>query len=108
MSMTPDNPSDRRRAPRIPCKIEADVSHGVEATKGKLLDLTIYGAFLSTPTLSAHATLVRLTFRVSSDREIAVKGRIAWKRPGEGAGVEFLDMKPENVRGIQEYLANLD
>ncbi len=108
MSMTPDNPSDRRRARRIPCKIETDVSHGVESAKGKLLDLSIYGAFLSSPDLPAHATLVRLTFRVTPVREIVVKGKIVWNRPGEGAGVGFVDMKPENVKEIKEYLETLD
>ena len=108
MSTTPDQPANRRRARRIPCKVEVDVSHGADSFRGRILDLTVYGAFLSSPDFPSQASMVRLTFRVSAEREIIVKGRIAWSRPREGAGIEFVDIKPENKREIQEYLAELE
>ena len=108
MSMTEGNPSERRRARRIPCKIETDVLHDGSSIRGKILDLTIYGAFLSAPELPARVSLIRLTFRVGVDREVTVKGRIVWQRADEGIGVEFMETTPENVKDISEYLASLE
>ena len=107
MKADPKDPAERRRAPRIPCKIETDVAHAGASMKGKLLDLTIYGAFVHAPELPHQAGLVRLTFYVRPDREITLQARVAWQVPGEGAGVEFVGTGPDDVREISESLADL-
>ena len=108
MTADPERRSERRRAPRIPCKIEMDMAHTGPLGKGKLEDLSIYGAFLQTNNLPPQTAMVRLTFRVRLDRDITLRARVIWQRRTDGVGVEFVETTPGDVKDISEYLASLD
>ncbi len=108
MAENPERRSERRRAPRIPCKIEMDVAHAGPPSKGKLEDLSIYGAFLQTKNLPPQAAMIRLTFRVRLDRDMMLRARVIWQKREDGVGVEFVDATPANAKDILDYIASLD
>lgn len=108
MTADADRRSERRRAPRIPCKIEFDLAHQGPSLKGKLENLSIYGAFLQTRELPPKTATVRLTFRIKLDRDLSLNARVIWQRRTDGVGVEFIDIADQDSKAILEYLQSLD
>lgn len=100
-----DEPSDRRRAARIP--INAEFATIPSATY--ISDLSEYGVFLHTPKPSPRGTKLKLRFSVLLDDPVIVEaeGRVVRQqfRPTPGMGIEFTELGPDMILRINDVLS---
>jgi len=111
----PENP-ERRSSIRI--KVELRVYYGPHQTKlltGYSVDLGAGGLFITTTCPFDVDDIVTLKFTVPGEEQkvVACKARVAWinqegkqPKPGYpvGAGLQFVDMTPEDIASIVGYL----
>ena len=112
---TAENP-ERRSSVRI--KVELRVYYGPLHSKlltGYSVDLSAGGLFLSTKGPFEINDIVKLKFSLPGEEDEAVScnARIAWiNKEGDqlkldyptGAGLQFLDLAPENLASIESFL----
>lgn len=105
MASDQEDPSDRRRAARIP--INSEFAAMPEATY--ISDLSEYGVFLHTPNPSPRGTKLKLRFSVLLDDPVIVEaeGRVARQQlePTPGMGIEFTELGPEMILRINDVLS---
>ena len=99
----------RRRHPRYPCEGRAEVSvpNGGLLFQGKILDLSLSGCFVETPSLNLErGTRVEVCF-VTRQMRFRVAGHIAVLRPKHGAGIAFDNLSARLSRQIEELVVEL-
>jgi hypothetical protein len=100
-----DEPSDRRRAARIP--INAEFATMPMATY--ISDLSEYGVFVHTPTPSPRGTKLKLRFTVLLDDPVIVEGegRVVRQQyePIPGMGIEFTELAPEMILRVNDVVS---
>jgi len=104
-NISPTTPA--RREPRIQHLSELHVSYdGADCEiPVRHPDLSAHGMFINTATHFPEGTIVNLRFRLSwSNVEVQTRGEVRYCLPGIGIGVEFVEMRPEAVRAIEEEL----
>jgi hypothetical protein len=105
MASDQDEPSDRRRAARIP--INAEFATTPMATH--ISDLSEYGVFVHTPTPSPRGTKLKLRFTVLLDDPVIVEGegRVVRQQyePISGMGIEFTELAPEMILRVNDVLS---
>jgi hypothetical protein len=105
MASDQDEPSDRRRAARIP--INAEFATTPMATY--ISDLSEYGVFVHTPTPSPRGTKLKLRFTVLLDDPVIVEGEGKVVRqqyePVPGMGIEFTELDPEMILRINDVIS---
>lgn len=105
MASDDDEPSDRRRAERIP--INTEFAAMPSATY--ISDLSEYGVFVHTPTPSSLGTKIKLRFTVLLDDPVIVEGEGRVVRhqlqPIAGMGIEFTGLAPEMILRINDVLS---
>ncbi len=99
--------SDRRRASRIPCIVEAAFSSQSPFIDGRLTDLTPYGVFIDTMTTIPSASEVIVKFSLPEFGEIKAKGKVIWTQDNIGMGIEFVDLPSEDRKKIEDFSAKL-
>ncbi len=99
--------SDRRRASRIPCIVEAAFSSQSPFIDGRLTDLTPYGVFIDTMTTIPPASEVTVKFTLPEFGEIKAKGKVIWTQDNIGMGIEFVDLPTEDLKKIEDFSAKL-
>lgn len=96
---------ERRRAERI--RINAEFAAMSSATY--ISDLSEYGVFVHTPSLSPMGTTLKLRFTVLLDDPVIVEaeGRVVrhQEEPTRGMGIEFTDLAPEMILRINDVVA---
>lgn len=90
-----------RKYPRMPVRFAVECSVDKSPFRGQALTLGGGGLYLETPhTLPPDAPL-SLRFRPAKHLPVIdVKARARWQRPGEGVGVEFTEIAPEDRQKI--------
>lgn len=73
---------------------------------GAVEDLSLGGLFIADRKPLRQGSFVNLELRLGS-HTIPVKGMVRRSVPGEGMGIEFLEMPPEGKRRLKLFLANL-
>jgi Tfp pilus assembly protein PilZ len=108
---SPQSFSERRRYPRIQYSLDVDLGETPACThKGQVTTLGVGGCFVQTSLEVAQGGLIfiRLLLAPQSERamEGVVWGRVAYRVPGQGLGVEFKKLPPgyeEHIRDIVEF-----
>lgn len=104
MAQDQDDPSDRRRAERIPINVE----FAAMSTATYISDLSEYGVFVHTETPSAPGAKLKLRFTVLLDDPVIVEaeGRVVRRQtdPG-GMGIEFTELSPEMILRINDVVS---
>jgi hypothetical protein len=68
-------------------------------------DLSPHGMFLNTSTHFPEGAVVNLRFRLTqSNVEVQTRGEVRYCLPGIGIGVEFVGLRSESVRAIENEL----
>lgn len=101
--------ANRRRHPRYTCEGHAEVfvPHGALLFQGKILDLSISGCFIETPTLNLErGTHVEVYF-VARQMQFRVAGHIAVLYRKRGAGISFQNLSQRIVRQVTDLLREL-
>lgn len=101
--------SNRRRHPRFACEGHAEVfvPQGALIFRGKILDLSLSGCFIETPTLNLErGTRVEVYF-VARQMQFRIGGHIAMLHRKRGAGIAFQELDPRRSRQISELLGEL-
>lgn len=95
--------TDRRRYPRKPCRMEADVAKA--GTPGNfpatVTDISLGGCYLEMLTPLPVATVVELRIN-SSAGQLQVRGRVRSSQEGMGMGLAFLEMGAEDLRRLRK------
>jgi len=101
--------SNRRRHPRFSCEgyAEVFVPHGALLFRGKILDLSLSGCFIATPSLNLErGTRVEVYF-VARQMQVRIGGHIAALHRRRGAGIAFQNLDSRRSRQITELLSEL-
>lgn len=94
---------DQRRSPRV--VLGADVSvlgdANVAPQRGRLINLSVDGAFVLMSDLYPVGTVLRLKLNFVGNREISSTVRVRSRLPGRGNGVVFRSLAPEHRNSIE-------
>ncbi|HEY5648107.1 MAG TPA: PilZ domain-containing protein [Nitrospiria bacterium] len=94
--------SERRKHRRV--TILQEVYFG-EKKKRRLNDISEEGMFITTPEAFMKGSILDLSFRLFNDEKpIAVKGEVRYIEEGEGMGIRFVDLKPEDRERIRNFV----
>ena len=96
---------ERRRHPRTAFFTEVWFGQDAVFTRASahLSNVSIRGAFIQTPQSYAVGTVFNLRFAFRSNF-ITATAIVRNARLGEGIGVEFLDLSPENVELLSTFV----
>lgn len=105
----------KRGAPRVDVSLPLRCGSDLRNLRpGRILNLNIGGAFISTDKLFPVNTIFTTEFSFSgSDHTLCCKGRVAWVNHPEwikttklpaGMGVQFLDLAPEDAEALRNFL----
>lgn len=101
--------ADRRRNLRYPCEGAAQVfvPHGALLFEGRILNLSLSGCFIETPTLKLErGTRVEVSFHTHR-MSFRMAGHIAVLRRGHGAGIAFHGVSERRARQVSDLLREL-
>ncbi len=99
--------SAARREPRIQHLSELHMKYegGGREIPIRPPDLSPHGMFLNTSTHFPEGAVVNLRFRLTqSNIEVQTRGEVRYCLPGIGIGVEFVGLRGESVRAIENEL----
>lgn len=104
--MAGDDPSDRRRAERVPINLEFSAVPSVTY----ISDLSEYGVFVHTPRPANLGVRIRLRFSVLLDDPVIItaEGRVVRHQgapESPGMGIEFTDLDPETILRINDVVS---
>jgi hypothetical protein len=108
--------TDMRRQPRIPyqAKIRLRAAGTADSVPGRLQNLSLAGAFVAAPDAQLFRVGSRVECRlVLGGQRRTLAARVAWSRglsdasvaDAAGAGLEFVDLTPEDVQLIERLIA---
>jgi hypothetical protein len=100
---------ERRRAPRYQFVADAellDLQSGARS-KAKTGDLSIGGCFVDTLNPAAEGTELRVTI-AHGGRRFTAEGRVVFKFPRLGMGLNFTHVAPDQLPSLEMWLAELE
>ncbi len=90
-----------RKYPRMQVKFPVECSVDKSPFRGQALTLGGGGLYIETPRTMPVDTALKLRFRPAKHLPVIdAKARARWQRPGEGVGVEFTEIDPEDRQKI--------
>ena len=99
----PDSNEEQRRSRRV--VLGADVSvlgdTGGVPQRGRLINLSVDGAFVLTSDLHPVGTVLRVKMSFAGNTEVSSTVRVRSRLPGRGNGVAFLSLAPEHRSSIE-------
>lgn len=95
--------SDRRRASRIPCIIEAAFSSESPFIDGRLTDLTPFGVFIDTLSTIPPGSEVTVKFTLPEFGQVKTKGKVIWTQDSVGMGVEFIKLSEDDRKKVEAF-----
>ena len=98
----PAREENRRRRPRYMVEGKADVIAGLQRSEGKLLQLSEFGARISSETALGPGTDLRLLLNLF-DVTVALKAQVRYSDESDGMGVEFNEIRFGD-RPLLEYV----
>jgi hypothetical protein len=112
--MSPQNPVDLRKHPRVNVEFFADWGWGPECEYyDKITSLSLGGCFLATKRELTASTEIYLRWRVDSIGMITLKGAVRYQirvmegAPPTGAGIEFVGLSGESAQRLRAVVENL-
>jgi len=100
--------SDRRRFPRYPVTCRVQYSWSDFQSEARVTELGLGGLLLDQEILAEPDDIVRLRIFRDPNSSFETAARVLYTRSGVGTGCEFLPMKPEDLRQLTGFLAELD
>jgi len=110
-TLSDTDPSEVRRDPRVPCDIAVDVELDGRRRRGRLVDLSVRGAFVALMGPPAPSSLAVLHFTLE-ERAWAAAGRVvwrtgpntaAWREPG--MGLELVAVEADLRQALGRFVA---
>ncbi len=107
---------DRRRIPRVPVfflleSLSRTADQARPEYQGVVKNITPDGLLLETSAPLAHHDLIQLAFTLpTTKRTLNLAARVRWcerRKVWSTAGLEFLDLTPEDRDAIMDYLVSL-
>ena len=105
MAVTPD--LEKRRVPRIPCRIRVVLADGPLCARGVTADISSLGAYVRMENPWPKGTVVTFTIKAGFDRDIALKSEVVHVREKDGIGIQFLQDQHEAIRELEAFLKEL-
>lgn len=99
---------ERRKHPRISLRTELWIGQdGIFTRTDEVLrDLSVGGAYIASRQIHPVGSIISIRFRLSmATNLISCSALVRSTRPGDGFGVQFLDISRENVRLIERQVA---
>lgn len=96
--------ADKRVMPRFPTSSGVYVVY-LEGS-GAVRDLSLGGVFVVDPEPLAVGDHIQLELRFAGTG-VPVRGIVRRSVPGQGMGIEFVNLKPDGQLRLKRYLANL-
>jgi PilZ domain-containing protein len=97
-----------RRSPRYAQFSDLSLTYEgrTEEISSRPPDISPHGMFINTARRFPEGAVMKLRFRLSrSGIEVHARGEVRYCLAGVGIGVEFIGLKPEYVRAIEEEIA---
>jgi len=106
------DPSERRRARRLPIRINVHYSNVDDFLDDVTANVSVGGMFIQTDTPLAMGTRFRLQFTLPSKHAINTIGEVRWVSASDGSdaeqvsgmGVRFDEMAPSDRKAVEEML----
>ncbi|HZS45278.1 MAG TPA: PilZ domain-containing protein [Blastocatellia bacterium] len=99
--------SDRRRAPRAPLLREVEIDRNGKVSNGRVVDLSVTGAFIETGEEFRHNDDCRLSLTLPGGKQLNVDSIVCYIHSGLGIGVEFRNLTAEEQSAIEDCVAKL-
>src|SRR4051812_48697277 len=99
--------SERRRSPRAPLLREVQIERDGKTSGGRIVDLSITGAFLETYESFNLDDKCQLSFTLPGGVALTVDCIVCYLHTGLGIGVEFTKLSPEDSSHIRDCVASL-
>ena len=95
---------ERRQFKRYPCRIEATVTvdDGSIALPGKIEDISVGGCYVEMLAPLPVESIVQISFRID-DECLAPWGRVCTSQIGNGMGISFTSLKPEEFEALRKF-----
>ena len=99
--------SERRRSPRAPLLREVKIQSDGKTSVGRIVDLSVTGAFLETSEEFNLDDKCQLSFTLPGGVSLTIQSVVCYLHAGLGIGVEFDKLSPEDSDRIKECVASL-
>src|SRR5438045_417750 len=99
--------SERRRSPRAPLLREVKIHGNGKTSDGRIVDLSVTGAFLETSETFNLDDNCQLSFTLPGGISMTVECIVCYLHPDLGIGVEFNKLSPEDSDRIKDCVASL-
>lgn len=98
--------TERRRHPRLSYGTEVWIGQdGIfSRTNERITNISVAGVFIETAQSFAVGTVLSVRFKFGAGT-VSCAAIVRNSRPGEGLGVELLDLTPDAKRHLEEFLA---
>lgn len=109
MSRTPSwTSTERRRHKRVSLVQEIECSGGPGSFGKRMTDISVGGMFVDGLTSFPSGSEIGMKFRLpGEDDPIEVRARVVYVQEKVGSGVQFLDLKQEDFRRIEEFVGRV-
>jgi PilZ domain len=77
---------------------------GSQQGVSKMGTMALGGIFLNTPKPPSVGSVLDLIFDVSSGAHVRARAMVRTSRPGQGMGVKFVHMRPEDRSRLNQFL----
>jgi uncharacterized protein (TIGR02266 family) len=103
---------ERRRFERAPITAQVEFeltnsSSGPSRVRKHMANISLGGLFISTEEPIRAGTRMVVRFELPNKHRVIAVSRVCYVRKGQGLGVEFLSLDPEDREEIEEYIASL-
>ncbi len=100
--MTSGKKTEKRKTRRV--AILQEVYFGQKKNR-RMNDISEEGMYITTPDSFLKGSVLDLSFRLYNDeRPIAVNGEVRYIEEGEGMGIRFVDLDPEDRERIRKFV----
>ncbi len=99
-----DSRGDRRRSPRVKCSISVELrAEGEPTIWGKASDLSFGGCFVEMPIPLKLGSKFEITLWIAGTK-LKLSAAVASSSPGYGVGIKFVDIPPQSMELLRNFL----
>lgn len=95
--------SERRRSDRKKLIVDVKFEDGDATGIANTRDIGIGGLYMTTSTPLQNGTAIYMTMNIG-DREISMSGTVVYTDPGQGVGIRFQNIKPDDEMFLKQEL----
>jgi c-di-GMP-binding flagellar brake protein YcgR len=100
----PSGDPERRRYPRIKAKIPIELrSQGMAPMRTATDEISVCGCYIETMFTMDLGTKLDVILSVNKEK-LGAKGVVATKYPQVGNGIDFIDISPDDLHKLSEFI----